>query len=377
MQVASRLLPGGVASYVFYLLSGLDRARWRPVVCALMEGDCRSAPFEEHGIPVVTLGLTGTSGVATLVRAVRGIGALIRMHRPAVVHTHFPRAGYYGRIAAALWRVPVVVHTVHGMEPTNPGLRRKERRVLKFTDRLIAVSEDTRRHLVSEGFPNQKISVIHSGVPADVFGPNDVLRQEVRRELGVSDDQVLVGCVARVDPEKNIGGLIDAAAIALRSFPGLRFVVAGEGSELDELRRRSDAAGLGGKLTFLGHRNDVPRLLCGMDAFVLPSLREGLGLALVEAMLTEVPVIGTAVGGVPEVIAEGTGLVASSPAAENLAECILRLAEDRELRAELGRAGRERALSEFSSEAFVRRTEELYRDVLERKGCVVNGGKRP
>ncbi|MGC8862116.1 MAG: glycosyltransferase [Armatimonadota bacterium] len=374
MHVADRLLPGGIASYVFYLLSGLDRARWRPIASVLMEYEPGCAPFQEHSVPVVSPGMTRTSGLVNLVRAVAGISRLIGQYRPVVVHTHFPRAGYYGRIAAALRHVPVIAHTVHGIEPMNAGLRRKEHRVLRFTDRVVAVSEDTRRHLISEGYTPDKIAVIHSGAPPDVFAPNDVARREVRRELGISDEELLVGCVARLEPEKNVGAFVDAAALAVKRFPNLRFVIAGEGSEMEDLQRRSDIAELQGKLSLLGYAEQVSRLLCGMDVFVLPSVREGLGLALVEAMLTGVPVIGTRVGGVPEVIINGTGLLADSSAGTDIAACIVQLAGDRQLRIKLGQAGRTRAMSEFSSKVFVERMEHLYTDVLERKDCLVDEG---
>ena len=370
VQVATNLLPGGVASQIFYLLSGLDRRKWSPVVVALTPGDENAAPFREHEIPVVTLGITHVSGVVTLYRSVRGIARVARDVRAAVIHTHFDRASYYGRVAARLLRVPVAVHTFHGIESVGPPRMKRERRLRSITDRYIAVSESTRRHMAGEGFDDSKFVVVHSGVPEDAFYPDERDRAAVRKELGVSDDVVLVGSVSRLDPDKNVGNLVESAKVALDLCPRLRFAVAGGGSQESELRRKIDDLGMADRFHLLGHRSDVPRLLRGLDMFVLASPSEGMPLALIEAMMSGVAAAGTPVGGVPDVVAGGAGLVTASTAPADVADSIARLATDHDLRARIASQGRARALSEFSRSAFVGRMEALYRDIMKSKGCI-------
>ncbi|MCX8053430.1 MAG: glycosyltransferase, partial [Armatimonadetes bacterium] len=160
VHVITNLLPGGVASHIFYLLSGLDRSKWNPIVVALVAGDEKSAPFAQNNIPVHVLNVKHISGIAGLFEGVRKIAKITRTIRPAVLHTHFDRAAYYGRIASRLVKIPVSIRTVHGAEEMTCRRLRRERRLRRCTDHYNAVSNYTRRYLAEQGFDLNKTLVI-------------------------------------------------------------------------------------------------------------------------------------------------------------------------------------------------------------------------
>lgn len=322
--------------------------------------------------------------------AIRRLTAIFRHEQPHLVHTHTSKAGIVGRVAARLARVPVVVHTPHGhvFHSYESGLKTRlfilaERACAPLADGLVALTERELSETVALGVGRRdRWQVVHSGVPLEPFRAGVVERAAARQELGLRDSAQVIGTVGRLVPIKGQIHLLDAFA-QLPQDRDLHLLLVGDGELRAELVARARGLGLtvledgavpaGGSppraVHFLGLRQDVPRWLAAMDLFALPSLNEGMGRVLVEAMVMGLPCVGSRVSGIPDVIDEGvTGLLvpARDPAA--LSTALRALLSDPERSREMGRRGRERVDPAFSQEEMLRRLEVLYRELLAKKG---------
>jgi glycosyltransferase involved in cell wall biosynthesis len=288
----------------------------------------------------------------------------LRREEPAVFHAHltWPLAAMYPLAAAVLARVPAVVATFHLFPPG--ALHRRsllQQRLLGVrVGRGIAVSqaigEQVREVL---GWPADKVEVIPNGVAADRF--REVRDPELRRALAAGADDVVFLTVARLDPQKGLDVLLRAAG----SVAGARFVIAGEGPERSTLEALAADLGLGEQVVFLGHRVDVPALLAASDGFVLPSRFEGTPIALLEAMAAGKPVVASAIPGTDELVVDGaTGLLTPPGDPDRLAAALSRLVADRDLRARLGGAARDRVDTNFSAAECAERVYAVYEELL-------------
>jgi glycosyltransferase involved in cell wall biosynthesis len=327
--------------------------------------------------------------------ALQQLTRLIRQERPHVVHTHTSKAGMLGRIAARLAGAPVVVHTPHGhvFHSYEGRLQtqlfvRLERACARTADRLIALTETERlEHLdLGIGRPKQWVTV-HSGVDFEPLEAGRSSRDSVRAELGLPPDAVVVGSVGRLVPIKGHAYLIEAIARLSAKHPALQVLLIGDGPLRADLIARARSLGIGvsnggaaiapcrpegAAMHVLGLRRDVGRLLAAMDLFVLPSLNEGMGRVLVEAMAMELPCIASRVSGVPDVVEDGlTGVLVPPRDPQALAREISTLIEHRERAREMGRQGRLKVVPEFSVERMITKLEAVYRELLEAKGISV------
>jgi glycosyltransferase involved in cell wall biosynthesis len=227
---------------------------------------------------------------------------------------------------------------------------------------VLAVSDQLRRlHAERTGFSAQKIHVIQNGVDRTMFAPDPDGRVRMRQELGIGDAEFCIGSVANLLPVKDHVTLFEAVGGLPPTIPW-RLVLAGDGSERPRLERlAAERAALRGRVTFLGSTNRVAALLKAFDAFVLPSLSEGICNSLLEAMATGLSVIATDVGGTPEiVIHEESGLLFPVRDVGALAASLRRLAADAALRRTLGDSARRRVRDEFSMESMIQSYEALY-----------------
>lgn len=297
---------------------------------------------------------------------------LLRKERFDLVHTHTSKAGLLGRIAARLAGVPHIVHTPHGQAFN--GYAGKvvtalfvllERWTATFTDRIIGLTDQEVRDNLKRriGVPQQFVS-IPSGIDLKPFEKGKRNVGDIKTSLGLSPSARLIGSVGRLDPVKGHRYLLDAFAILAPRFPDLTLAIVGDGELLPELRSRAKHFGLADRILFLGWREDVSDLLHAFDLFVFPSLSEGMGRALVEAMAAGLPVVASRVCSIPEVLAEGeAGYLVEPASAGALAAGIEALLHDPELRGRLTKAARERA-RDYSVEAMLQKIETVYQDLL-------------
>jgi len=286
---------------------------------------------------------------------------LCRRERPDIVHANSSKAGILGRVAAFLARVPIRIFTVHGWAfAAHRGLAGRlflwaERLMRPLTTLAICVSENERAvGLAARTCSAQRTVVVHNAVEAAPVSE--------RGELPVTR----VVSVGRFKYPKDFGTLIEAFAKLDRPFVGQ---LVGDGPDRSTLEAATRRHNLSGRVEFLGERNDVPELLAGAEVFVLSSRSEGLPVSVLEAMSAQLPVIASAVGGVPELVVEGeTGLLVPPGDIDALAHALERLLADGRLRQRLGKAGRHRLEERFGLDEFRRRHLELYRRELERRG---------
>jgi glycosyltransferase involved in cell wall biosynthesis len=285
-----------------------------------------------------------------------------------VVHAHngvWAKAALASRSA----HVPATVSTLHGFAfgerwPSEPlrwwGARN--------SDIVVAVSASLRRHLVERTrLPASKVTMLSNGIDTRRFAPGRP-SGTMRTRFGIAADVPVVGCVARLDRIKNHIVLLASLKLVSASFPQARLVLVGEGPLHEELEAQAADMGLSNSVIFAGACADPALLYRDLDAFALASLSEGTSISVLEAMASGVPVVATAVGGTPDLLADGAcGLLVPSGDSAAMAAAITRLLGDSKLRGQLAAAARERVVSGFSRSSMVIAYEELYRSILRNK----------
>lgn len=299
---------------------------------------------------------------------------LIRREKFSVVHTHCSKAGFIGRVAARAAGVPVVVHTFHILA-AHEGLGRGrrlaylvlDRSVRRFAHKYVAVAPRVAREAVEKRIaPPGDIVVVPSAVDLDDIPV--AADPGVRTELGVPQDAPLVGTVGRIVAQKCPLDFVRMAALIHAERPDVRFVMVGdatlESADLEAETRR-EAERLGVPVIFTGFRADAPRVAAAFDVYVVPSLYEGLGRAVTEAMASARPVVATAVNGVPDLVAPGvTGLLAAPRDPAGLASAVLWMLDHSRDAARMGLQGRELVRAHFARKIMCDALDELYSELL-------------
>ena len=292
--------------------------------------------------------------------------ALLRRLKPALVHTHLRHGDLYGTAAARRAGIRHIVSTRHNDDTfrRNAVIKACNMLLARKTARIITISDWISRFACEvEKAPREKIRTIHYGM-AELRPRRDP--RAVRAEFGFGGGDIVLGIIARLVPQKGHRHLLEAFARARRENPGLRLLVAGDGELRDRLERAAQAPGPDNGVVFTGYRNDVADMLGALDVFVHPSLWEGFGLAILEAMAMGKPVIATNVSAIPELVADGeTGLLVPPADSARLAAAILRLARDATLRAQMGQRAQERWRTRFSLPEMIEKTADVYAGLLD------------
>lgn len=350
---------GGAEGMLLILLAGLDRGRWQPVLFHLDVPGILPLVEKARALDIPTASAPEMRGHHDW-RWVLRFSRILRGERPAIFHANRvgPLDGAYATAAAVLARVPAVVATQHlFVEEQALKTAGRQRLVSLAVDRYIAVSNHVAHGLRRFVLSPKKVRVIHNGIPLDSFLRT---RRPAPPHLGSKGKPVLL-TLARLHAQKGLGYLIEAAAL----LPDATFAIAGEGPDRAALEAQARALGLADRVIFLGQRQDVRELLAGCDAFVLPSLWEGLPVSILEAMAAGKPVIASEIPGNDEAVVHGiTGLLVPPRDPVALADAIRSVVADPALAARLGTAGRERAEQEFSVDTMVRRTTAIYDEIL-------------
>ena len=325
------------------------------------------------GVSVTIVDETRNNAVRILTRLTR----FLRANEFEVVHTHRYKDNVLGAIAAKLAGVPHVIRTVHGLnEPTRGWARAKawayealDKATLRcLADRIIAVSKRMAETLKDSGHRPTAVIQIHNGVDLRKVRATRA-REEVRRELGIGSRTLLVGAVGRLSRVKGHAYFLRAAKLILQKEHGARFLIVGDGPLRDELVASATHLGVDRACLFLGPRTDIYDLVGAMDIFVLPSLDEGIPMALLEAMALRTPVVAAAVGGVPELITHrATGLLVTPRDERALADACLELALNPNWAQTLGARARRVVEDEFSHERNGHALMEVYRSVTSGEG---------
>lgn len=341
-------------------LTGLARDTFRPILACRPESKI-GENAQARGIPVDFVPMRGNFDPLAVWRLMR----LISRHSVDIVHTHSSADSWMAAVAAKLSsRRPVVVRTRHLSCSFN------QRLIYSWmADRVITVGGSTRDYMIQEkGIHEKRVLTIHTGVDLETFDPERV-PENLRKELAIPPDAPVLGTVAVFRRLKGHVYVLRAMKEILRELPEAKLLLVGEGPQEQNLRRMISEEGIGSSVILPGFREDVERALNTLDVFVFPSLQEALGTAILEAMAMEKPVVATRVGGIPEIVGEGkAGFLVAPEDSRGIAQKVLLLFKDPELRRAMGRAGRKVVEERYGSRQMVLRIEELYERLLpERK----------
>ena len=288
---------------------------------------------------------------------------VIDRKRIDVLHLHGYGATTFGRIAAGMRRLPVVLHEHANLTDTPWFQKLADQALEPWTDIAIAVSKSTADFLVrARRVPQEKVKVVYLGVPLDEFSGARTAADiaQARRELGAEPDDLLVGCVTRLHESKGNIYLVEAARQVLDQRPRARFVVIGEGPLLPELQARAQALALGDRFVFAGFTRDVARAVSAFDVSVFPSLWEGTPLTVFEALAMGKPIVATDADGLLDVLtADHDAVIVPRRDPAALAAGLVRLLDDPDARERLGARARGTG-RQYDISAFVGKMERLY-----------------
>ena len=358
LQLIPTLDRSGAEKQMVLLAKGLPRDRFAVEVAALTRLGPLKGELDEAGVPVTSIGKRLKVDPMALGRLTR----FLKDKRFDVVQTWIYAADTYGRVAAHRARVPVVVTSEMAVDLwKGRGDLAVDRFLARWTDRVVGNSNAVVEFYQKVGIPREKLVMIPSGIGDEE--PPAVDPAEVRVSLGLEPSAPLVLFVGRLAEQKGVDILLASLDLLQHVRPDVRTLIVGDGPLRARLEERATAFRLvqDRKVSFLGHREDVPRLLAAADLLVLPSLYEGLPNVVLEAMRFRKPVVATAAPGTTEVVDDGvTGLLVPTRNHVELTRAIRRVIEEDGLAGRLGEAGRARAEAEFGVDLMVERFAALY-----------------
>ena len=362
LHIVEDLKIGGLERVVAAIVRGLDANKYNPQVWCLAGGGAVAEELIRAGIPVKILGMCSYHNPLNIIKLSR----LLKQSKIDIIHTHGYFGGTFGRLAAILAGTPFIVAHVHtqyyGFKIRNLLV---ERILSHFTDKIVCVSEATRGFVEEfEGIRKEKTCVIYNG-----SGPQKGFESQWkinRDSFGFINDDIVVVSVASLVKHKGHRVLIDAIKIVSKKNKNLRLLIVGDGPLKNELETYVSDCHLSSNIIFTGLRKDVFALLNLADLFILPSLeREGLGIALIEAMGMGLPVIGTSLGGIPELIKDKVNGFLVTPGNSNqMADAIQRLIVNTDARKKMGMHARKLYEEKFTVQKMLENIELLYRGLI-------------
>lgn len=360
LHLSSTSGPGGAEMIVRRLAVSLDKTRFRSVVCLFRPGWLGDA-CREASLPTYVVGMNG----AVDLHWFRDVADLLKKEQVAAIHAHEFTANTYGTALGKLVNVPVVA-TIHGKNYyCEQAKRRIAYRCVGRMSTMVAVSDDLRQFLVERvGIARKRVRVIYNGV--DVSAPSDPVQlTRVRSELELGRWETVIGAVGSLYPVKGHKYLIRALPSILKEYPKTLLLIVGRGELENELKAEVVRLNLQDHVQFLGFRNDIHTLLCLMNIFVMPSLSEGLSMAILEAMAAGLPIVATNVGGNPEIVLDGeTGFLVPPESSDILAERVVNLLRDPRRARDFGDRGKRRVAERFSLSAMVEAYQDCYESAI-------------
>jgi len=386
LRIIARLNIGGPAIQTILLTNALNNDEFESLlVTGVVEKGEGQMDFliERYHVKSVLIPELGRN-----IRPIRDIMTLFKVYgvikqfKPHIVHTHTSKAGFMGRVASMLAGVPVKIHTFHGhtffgyFNPLASRFFLKIERILAlFTDRIIAVSPLQFEEIVDKYkvTKREKCIVIPLGIDLDAFLKIDPTAK-IKKEIGFNDDDMVIGTVGRMTDIKNHRLFLSIASLMYDSIrtPKLRFAIIGNGELKRDIIRYRDELGLTDIVRIFDWQSDIAKFYRAFDIFLLTSRNEGTPVSCIEAMASGLPVVSTAVGGVPDVVKNGqTGYVIKSFDPAAFTNTISMLMHDKDARFALGMEGRKFVKDAFSKERLIKDIKSLYHEILKEKGVKI------
>lgn len=366
MYVFASLPVGGAEELLLGTVKHLNRTKFRPFVCSLTQKGPIGEEIEALGTEVLELGRMRRKGFD--IGAIKDLRKVLQRKNIHIVHTHLYHGGLYGRLAANLAGIPCIVSTFHNTY-ARPRIRRHliNWALAKMTDRIFAVSEAVMEDLLRyDRVPPAKVVVLHNALELEKFVRAE--KTAARRELGIADDVFLLGVIAKLEVQKGHRFLLEALHLLKPLDAKVQVLLVGRGTQENSLRRSAEELGLNDRVIFAGVRRDIPTVLSGLDLFILPSLWEGFGIVLLEALAMELPVVATDVGISRAIIIPGhTGLVVPAGDAGALASALRYAMGNHDAMNAMARIGRKHVEAQFSFKEHISKLEANYEQILATK----------
>jgi len=362
---------GGAQKVLIHIIEHLDRNWFHPMMVACLYGG--DSPIGDDlrnmGIPVYDLKMNKKWRLDGLWRLYK----LLRTKDITILHSSLFHANMAARLVGTLDHTPIIITWRQNINIGSNFRDCTNKLTSSLDDHVVAVSENTRQiELRATGVPQDKVSVVHNCIDVARYELTKSLdRNKIRVDLVIPEDAFLLGVVGRLHHQKGLFYLLDALPIIKNSIEQVELLIIGEGDLKNDLEAHADSIGVSGFTRFKGPRSDIPEILSALDVFVLPSLWEGLPLALLEAMASGLPVIATNVGGIPEVVIDReTGLLIQPSNSQTIADAVLLLFNDPNLRIRLGNAGSAFVYAQFSAQTLVKELETVYKHLLAQKKLI-------
>lgn len=338
--------------------------RWNVSVYSIVRQGQFVEAIEDAGIEVAGQCQPWSKSPRHVFRCVCDLYAYLIREQPEIVHCYLERAGFVGALAGRAAAVPHIITSRMGApyspSPESELVRRTTNWISdRCSEAIVAISEATRAQAIREGAPESKLVTLYNGVlPASPVAPGPRL----------FPGNPVIGTVGTLRQVKGHRVLLEAAPRILAALPQTHFVLAGTGPERKRLEALARELEVADRVRFLGQRADIPAVLAAFDVFVLPSLGEGMPNAVLEAMVAGLPVVASRVGGIPEVVEDGkSGLLVEPDSPGALADALICVGREQQLRRTMGQRGRHRALTTFSPQTELAETEALYYRLLGRE----------
>jgi glycosyltransferase involved in cell wall biosynthesis len=362
----------------FLSMRGMDKSRYA-VELAVAPGGPLIELVQRHGMVAHTFRhFVQPLDPFNDVLALLDLYAFLRKQGYDVIHTHNSKAGFIGRLAGKLARVPVIVHTVHGFAfhdqepPWRQALfRNMERFAAHWCDKMVFISQPLIHWALEEGIAkNSKMIKVYSGIELDRFHPvRAEEKKRIRKKWGIGPRDPVIGMVSKLWEGKGHAVLIQAFREIKREMERAKLVIVGEGYLHGELIALVNRIGLKDSVLFTGFQMDVFEIIATFDVAVLPSFFEGMGRVLLEAMAMEKPVVASRVGGIPDLVEDGVnGFLVNPGRVRELKEGLLKVLQDKKLARKLGKQGRKKTSDRFSAEIMVQSIDRIYCELLSAKG---------
>ncbi len=370
---------GGAERQLAELAVRLDKERFEVEICCIAQGGPLLEYVREHGVPVrifdffLKKGKYNPVSHIHIIRELWKIFHYIRTSDADIVHAFLYTAYIVGIPCARLSGVPLTLASRRSLgyfKDTSYLKQPLENLVNRLTHVVLVNSKAVKADVLArEKIDPEKIRLIYNGVDIGMFQEMEVDTLNLKQELGIPEDSIIIGVVANLIHYKGHRGIIEAARIIKPQEPRAKFVLVGrDGGIKNELDVMIDMYELGDTIFFTGDRTDVPRLMHLFDIAALTSHEEGFSNVILEAMASGTPLVATAVGGNPEaVVNEETGLLVPPRSPEELADALLRLLKNPEMRNHMGTKGLERVREYFSMERLIENMESLYLELLEKQ----------
>ncbi len=353
-------IPGGVAAYARYI-EGV--ALYAPITVKSLCINSSKWPFDEANARHIDMDLIEIKGRLDPSWIWKTRKWMKKHERPDLILTY----GFNGCFAAKLSTLGLnipIVSAWHGDYIPTTVIQKLRKPVFEVIEKvlfryvvkeIVTVSQFSKRRLARKGIKGKKVMVVYNGIPP--MTKDSIYSQNIREELKLPEGTTLVGTACRLSAQKGLQWFLKAIAVAIKTRPDLRFVIWGDGPQKEYLQELSKELNIERYVIFAGYRPDIPHCLSALDIFVMSSYVEYFSIALLEAMRTGLPIVATNVGGNPEAIEDGVqGILVPYANFEALADGILRLANDKQLRETFAKKAQQRFLDQFTSENMVEKT---------------------